>query len=152
MNSPVPCVESNRMSEIARPLRIALAQMNPTVGDIDGNARKIREYLDRGVDEGAQLVVFPELAVNGYPPEDLLLKTHFLAAGRRALEDLAQHVRDTVALVGFAEHAEDVFNSLAVLADGRGARHLPQDVPAQLRRVRRAALLPGRRHARDRAG
>ena len=107
------------MSEIARPLRIALAQMNATVGDIDGNARKIREYLDRAVDEGAQLVVFPELAVNGYPPEDLLLKTHFLAAGRRALDEIAQHVRDTVALVGFAEHAEDVFNSLAVLADGR---------------------------------
>ena len=106
------------MSEISRPLRVALAQMNATVGDIDGNARRIREYLDRAVDEGAQLVLFPELAVNGYPPEDLLLKTHFLAAGRRALEGIAQHVRDTVALVGFAEHAEDVFNSLAVLADG----------------------------------
>jgi len=106
------------MSEIARPLRIALAQMNTTVGDIDGNARKIREYLDRAVDAGAQLVVFPEQAVNGYPAEDLLLKTHFLAAGRRALNEIAQHVRDTVALVGFAEHAEDVFNSLAILADG----------------------------------
>src|SRR6188474_1018172 len=107
------------MSEISRPLRVALAQMNPTVGDIDGNAQKIRAYLARAVDEGAQLVVFPELAVNGYPPEDLLLKTHFLAAGRRALEEIAQHVRDTVALVGFAEHSEDVFNSLAVLADGQ---------------------------------
>jgi NAD+ synthase (glutamine-hydrolysing) len=106
------------MSEISRPLRIALAQMNATVGDIDGNAQKIRDYLDRAVDEGAQLVLFPELAVNGYPPEDLLLKTHFLAAGRRALDEIARHVRDTVALVGFAEHAEDVFNSLAVLADG----------------------------------
>ena len=63
--------------------------MNPTVGDIDGNSRKIREYLDRGVDEGAQLVVFPELAINGYPPEDLLLKTHFLAAGRRALDEIS---------------------------------------------------------------
>ncbi len=99
-------------------LRVALAQINTTVGDIDGNARKIRDYLDRGVDEGAQLVVFPELAVNGYPAEDLLLKTHFLEAGRRALDEIAQHVRDTVALVGFAEHAEDVFNSLALLADG----------------------------------
>ena len=107
------------MSEIARPLRVALAQINTTVGDIDGNARKIRDYLDRGVDAGAQLVVFPELAVNGYPAEDLLLKTHFLAAGRQALDEIAQHVRDTVALVGFAEHAEDVFNSLAVLADGQ---------------------------------
>jgi NAD+ synthase (glutamine-hydrolysing) len=107
------------MSEIARPLRVALAQINVTVGDIDSNARKIREYLDRGADEGAQLVVFPELAVNGYPAEDLLLKTHFLAAGRRALDEIAQHVRDTVALVGFAEHADDVYNSLAVLADGQ---------------------------------
>jgi NAD+ synthase (glutamine-hydrolysing) len=107
------------MSDIARPLRIALAQINTTVGDIDGNAGKIRDYLDRAVDEGAQLVVFPEMAVNGYPAEDLLLKSHFLAAGRRALDEIAQHVRDTVALVGFAEHAEDVYNSLAVLADGR---------------------------------
>src|SRR5687768_11712566 len=106
------------MSDIASPLRIALAQMNATVGDIDGNARIIRDHLERASDEGAQLVVFPELAINGYPAEDLLLKTHFLAAGRRALEEIARGVRDTVALVGFAEHAEDVFNSLAVLADG----------------------------------
>ncbi len=106
------------MTDIERPLRVALAQMNPTVGDIDGNARAIRDYLDRASDEGAQLVVFPELAINGYPAEDLLLKTHFLAAGRRALDEIARGVRDAVALVGFAEHAEDVFNSLAVLADG----------------------------------
>ena len=106
------------MSEIARPLRVALAQINVIVGDIEGNARKIGEYLDRAAGEGAQLVVFPELAVNGYPPEDLLLKTHFLAAGRRALDEIARDVRDMVVLVGFAEHAEDVFNSVAVLADG----------------------------------
>ena len=106
------------MSEIARPLRVALAQVNATVGDIDGNAQKISEHLDRATAEGAQLVVFPELVLNGYPAEDLLLKTHFLAAGRSALDELAREVRDTVALVGFAEHAEDVFNSLAVLADG----------------------------------
>ncbi len=106
------------MTDIARPLRVALAQINPTVGDIAGNAQLVREYLERASGEGAQLVVFPELAINGYPAEDLLLKTHFLAAGRRALEEIAREVRGTVALVGFAEHAEDVFNSLAVLADG----------------------------------
>ena len=89
--------------------------------------------------------IFPELAINGYPPEDLLLKTHFLEAGRRALDRVARDVQGMVALVGFAEHAEDVYNSLAVLADGRGAGGLPQDVPAELRGVRRAALLPGRR-------
>src|SRR4029079_872814 len=89
-----------------------------TVGDIEGNTRKIREYLGEASESGAQLVVFPELTVNGYPAEDLLLKTHFLAAGRRALDEIAGDVRDMVALVGFAEHADDVYNSLAVLADG----------------------------------
>jgi NAD+ synthase (glutamine-hydrolysing) len=106
------------MASISKPLRIALAQIDTTVGDIDGNARKIEEYLGRAADDGAQIVVFPELAVNGYPPEDLLLKTHFLAAGERALAEIAKTVKETVAIVGFAEHAEDVYNSLAVLADG----------------------------------
>jgi NAD+ synthase (glutamine-hydrolysing) len=106
------------MASISQPLRIALAQVNTTVGDIDQNARRIGDFLDRAQSEGAQLVVFPELTVNGYPPEDLLLKTHFLDAGRQALEDLAKSVKGIVALVGFAEHSEDVYNSLAVLADG----------------------------------
>ena len=107
------------MNAVAQPLRVALAQLNTTVGDIDGNAAKIVESLGEARSKGAQLVVFPELAVNGYPPEDLLLKTHFLAAGRRALDEIAERAEDTVALVGFAEHAGDVYNSLAVLADGR---------------------------------
>jgi NAD+ synthase (glutamine-hydrolysing) len=107
------------MSRIDRPLRLALAQIDATVGDVEGNAAKISDYLRLAADAGAQVVLFPELAINGYPPEDLLLKTHFLAAGRRALDGVAQQVRDMVALVGFAEHADDVYNSLAVLADGR---------------------------------
>jgi NAD+ synthase (glutamine-hydrolysing) len=107
------------MSEIDRPLRLALAQIDVTVGDVEGNAAKIREYLGLAADAGAQVALFPELAINGYPPEDLLLKTHFLAAGRRALDSVARDVHGMVALVGFAEHAEDVYNSLAVLADGR---------------------------------
>jgi NAD+ synthase (glutamine-hydrolysing) len=106
------------MSAIAQPLRVALAQLNTTVGDIPGNTRKIVSALEESRAQGAQLVVFPELAVNGYPPEDLLLKTHFLAAGRRALDEIAESVEDMVALVGFAEHAVDVYNSLAVLGDG----------------------------------
>jgi NAD+ synthase (glutamine-hydrolysing) len=100
-------------------MRLALAQIDITVGDVGGNAAKIREYLALASDAGAQVAIFPELAINGYPPEDLLLKTHFLAAGRRALDSVAREVRGMVALVGFAEHAEDVYNSLAVLADGR---------------------------------
>ena len=107
------------MPGIERPMRLALAQIDVTVGDVEGNAAKIRDYLARAADAGAQVAVFPELAINGYPPEDLLLKTHFLAAGREALDEVARDVREMVALVGFAEHAEDVYNSLAVLADGR---------------------------------
>src|SRR2546423_4474252 len=99
------------MAAVAQPLRIALAQINTTVGDIDGNSAAIVDALGRARAEGAQIAVFPELAVNGYPPEDLLLKTHFLAAGRQAVEEIAGEVEDMVALVGFAEHAEDVYNS-----------------------------------------
>jgi NAD+ synthase (glutamine-hydrolysing) len=107
------------MPQIDRPMRLALAQIDTTVGDVEGNAAKIREYLGLAADAGAQVALFPELAINGYPPEDLLLKTHFLAAGRRMLDSVAREVNGMVALVGFAEHAEDVYNSLAVLADGQ---------------------------------
>src|SRR3954449_245724 len=101
------------------PLRVALAQINPTVGDIQGNARKIRRDIERARDEGAHLVVFPELALTGYPPEDLLLKTHFVDAAGAALEELARDAEGVVALVGFPERRDDVYNACAVLADGR---------------------------------
>jgi NAD+ synthase (glutamine-hydrolysing) len=105
-------------------MRIALAQIDPTVGDIDGNAAKIAEWIGRARGEGADLTVFPELCVPGYPAEDLYLKGHFVEASRRAVEDLAKGVRGTVALVGFAEPVagggdfRHAHNSLAVLADG----------------------------------
>src|SRR4051812_3225571 len=99
-------------------LRVALAQINPTVGDIRGNSRKISDYIARARDEGAALVVFPELALTGYPPEDLLLKTSFLDAARVAIRELAAEARDIVAVVGYPEQAEDVYNAAAVLADG----------------------------------
>jgi NAD+ synthase (glutamine-hydrolysing) len=107
------------MTMRTEPLRVALAQMNATVGDIPGNAQKIRQGIDRSRDEGAQLVVFPELALTGYPPEDLLLKTHFVDAAGAALEELAHDTDDIVALVGFPERRDDVYNAAAVLADGR---------------------------------
>ena len=106
------------MAERTDLLRVALAQINPTVGDIRGNARKISEYIVRARDEGAALVVFPELALTGYPPEDLLLKTSFLDAARTALRELATEAKDIVAMVGYPEQAEDVYNTAAVLADG----------------------------------
>jgi NAD+ synthase (glutamine-hydrolysing) len=105
-------------------LRIALAQIDPTVGDIDGNAAKIAEWIGRARAEGAELVIFPELCVPGYPAEDLYLKRHFVEANQRAVEKLAAGVKEIVALVGFAEPAADdgegrhAHNSLAVLSDG----------------------------------
>jgi NAD+ synthase (glutamine-hydrolysing) len=102
-------------------LRVALAQINPTVGDIDGNAAKIAERIAEARDQGAALVVFPELTLSGYPPEDLLLKTSFLDRVSGTLAELAAQTRGIVALVGFPESAEDVYNSAAVLADGEVA-------------------------------
>jgi NAD+ synthase (glutamine-hydrolysing) len=106
------------MASHAEKIRIALAQINTTVGDIDGNAARIAKAIESAQAAGAQLVVLPELAVPGYPPEDLLLKRHFLAANTRALEEIARRVRGIVALVGYAEADGFVHNALAVLADG----------------------------------
>src|SRR5256886_12916772 len=115
-----------RMTLRTDPLRVALAQLNATVGDIEGNARKIREAIARARDEGAQLVILPELALSGYPPEDLLLKTSFADAAAAALRELAADVRDIVALVGFPERRDDVYNAAAVLADGEIAATYPK--------------------------
>ena len=100
------------------PLRIALAQINAVVGDIAGNEARIADGIAAARDAGAQLVCFPELALTGYPPEDLLLKEHFLADARQALDRLADLARGIVAIVGYPERAEDVHNAAAVLADG----------------------------------
>src|SRR3954453_8952495 len=97
------------------PLRVALAQINPTVGDIAGNAQKIRRDIERACGEGAHLVVFPELALTGYPPEDLLPQTPFVHPAGAALEELARDTEDVVALVGFPERRDDVYNACAVL-------------------------------------
>ncbi len=99
-------------------MRLALCQMNPTVGDIAGNSERIRTGIREARDAGADLVLFPELALTGYPPEDLLLKEHFLADAASALRDVATEARGLVAVVGFPERAEDVFNAAAVLAEG----------------------------------
>ncbi len=86
-------------------MRLALCQMNATVGDIAGNAAKIRDGILAGREAGAGLVLFPELALTGYPPEDLLLKEHFLADAAAALDELAESATEIVAVVGFPERA-----------------------------------------------
>jgi NAD+ synthase (glutamine-hydrolysing) len=106
-------------------LRIALAQINVTVGDISGNTAKIKAYLEQARERQVNIILFPELALAGYPPEDLLLKPGFVAANRSALESLLPHTQGLTAIVGFADKASDLFNAAAVLHDGQlvGVHH-----------------------------
>ena len=100
-------------------LRIALVQVNPTVGDLTGNSRKVIAYLRRARNASADLVVFPELVIPGYPPEDLLLKPSFIAANRAAIEETAVATQGLTAVIGFVDADQDVYNAAAVLHDGQ---------------------------------
>jgi NAD+ synthase (glutamine-hydrolysing) len=100
-------------------LRLALAQINPTVGDLEGNAQRIIDAIGEARSAGAGLVLFPELALTGYPPEDLLLKRRFIDATTDALERVAAEVEGIVALVGAPVREAGLHNGLAVLAGGR---------------------------------
>ncbi len=100
-------------------MRLALCQINATVGDIAGNAERILSALRRAREARAELALFPELALTGYPPEDLLLREHFLLDARSTLEGLAHEVDGITAIVGFPELADShVYNAAAVLAAG----------------------------------
>ncbi len=99
-------------------LRVAACQLNLVVGDLDGNVTRILSALEEAEQGGADVAVFPELAVTGYPPEDLLLRTHFLEAARAALEELAGKTEGIAAVVGFPEREDDVYNAAALLAEG----------------------------------
>jgi NAD+ synthase (glutamine-hydrolysing) len=98
--------------------RIALTQINTLVGDLEGNARKIEAGIHRAREQGADLVLFPELAVTGYPPEDLLLKPAFLEANLAVVARLACATQGITAIIGFADVDDDVYNAAAVLHDG----------------------------------
>ena len=111
-------------------LRIALCQANLPVGDIDGNVERMRSQVTAASAEGADLIVFPELSITGYPPEDLLLRPSFSARAEVALHKLARDLGDTVVLVGFPLLAGDLYNAAAVLANG------------QVQSVYRKAFLP----------
>ena len=100
-------------------IRVALAQLNFCLGDFESNVASITEAYDRALEREAEVVVFSELAVCGYPPEDLLLKQRFLEDARAALEDVAAHTSNAVAVVGFPEQdGERIYNSAAVCHQG----------------------------------
>jgi NAD+ synthase (glutamine-hydrolysing) len=102
-----------------RTLRIGLCQINTTVGDIEGNTKKIIDYIAKGKKMGADLLVFPEMAVTGYPPEDLLLMPKFIDANLKAIKTIAKSTSSMTAVVGFVNKDGDIFNSAALLHDGK---------------------------------
>jgi len=101
-----------------RRFRVGLGQINPTVGDFEGNVQKIVEAIERARALGCQLVAFPELAVPGYPPEDLLFKPAFIEANRKALDVVTRASRGLTVVVGFVDKRDDIFNAAAILHDG----------------------------------
>ncbi len=99
-------------------LRVALAQINPTVGDLEGNQAKILDYMDQARQSGADLVAFPELALTGYPPEDLLLKPQFIKDNLACIQEIAARAKGITAVLGFVDADDDIYNAAAVLHDG----------------------------------
>jgi NAD+ synthase (glutamine-hydrolysing) len=102
-----------------RTLRIGLCQINTTVGDIEGNTKKILDHIVKGKKMGVDLLAFPEMAVTGYPPEDLLLMPKFIEANLKAVNKIAKATTSITAIVGFVHKDGDIFNSAALLHDGK---------------------------------
>ena len=105
-------------------IRVASAQINTTVGDIAGNCKLIATAIDEARSIGADIVAFPELAITGYPPEDLLLSQHFVRTNRQALDELAQHCTNIAAMIGNVDYDEDengniknIFNAAAIIVN-----------------------------------
>jgi NAD+ synthase (glutamine-hydrolysing) len=102
-----------------RTLRIGLCQINTTVGNIEGNTKKILDYINRGKKMGADLLAFPEMAVTGYPPEDLLLMPKFIEANLKAIQRIAKATTSITVLIGFVDKKEDIYNAAALLHNGK---------------------------------
>src|SRR2546423_15304081 len=109
------------MTAPADRLAIALAQLNPSVGDVTGNADKVRRARDIAAEQGADLIIFPELFIAGYPPEDLVLKPAFQAACRSAVEELARETTNGPAVLVGAPWVEDgkLHNTHLLLESGK---------------------------------
>ncbi|MFH1647460.1 MAG: NAD+ synthase [Chloroflexota bacterium] len=104
-----------------RRLRIGMAQINTTVGDFNGNRRKILQAIENARSSGVELLTFPELAICGYPPEDLLFKPQFISENLRSLEKVAEASAGMTLVVGFVDAKEDIYNAAAIIHDGRVA-------------------------------
>jgi len=102
-----------------RTLRIGLCQINTTVGDIEGNTRKILDHIAQGKKRAVDLLVFPEMAVTGYPPEDLLLMPKFIESNLKAVKRIARATSSITVVVGFVNKNRDIFNSAALLHHGK---------------------------------
>ena len=113
-------------------MRLALAQINPVVGDIAGNVKAVKKQLVAAREGGAQLVLFPELCVTGYPPEDLLLKEHFLRDARAALNEIAAQAHGIVAV---GRHAPPL--SIAFFTPSVSARVAAEHAARAVRRAGR---------------
>jgi len=99
-------------------VRIALAQVNPTVGDLAGNTRLVLDWIEKARNAGADIVCFPELVLTGYPPEDLVLKPSFVRDNIAQLKSIANATRGISAVVGFVDEEGDIFNAAAFLNGG----------------------------------
>ena len=101
-----------------RKFRVALAQINTTVGDLPGNTAKVIDFMGRAREAGADLVSFPELTIPGYPPEDLLFKAQFIADNRACLDQVIQSSKSIAVVVGFVHLDGEIYNSAAIIQDG----------------------------------
>ncbi|MCD6391415.1 MAG: NAD+ synthase [Dehalococcoidia bacterium] len=97
------------------PIRVGIAQINSTVGDLNGNTKKIMQSIDQAKSLGVNLLTFPELAITGYPPEDLLLKSQFIKQNTESLNKIIEYSSDIAVVVGFVDSDGDIYNAAAVI-------------------------------------
>ena len=100
-------------------IRIALAQTNTIVGDLEGNFRKTREYTGKAEKAGAEIIIFPELTIPGYPPEDLVLKQKFISDNKVYLNRLAETNKKAITIIGFVDFDNDIYNAAAILQQAK---------------------------------
>ncbi|WP_297889647.1 NAD+ synthase [Sulfurihydrogenibium sp.] len=100
-------------------IRVGLGQINPVVGDFDYNLKKILDYIEKAKNQEVDILIFPELSITGYPPEDLVLKPSFIEKNIQYLNKLAEKVEDIVVIVGFIDKQEDVYNAAAIVYNGQ---------------------------------